>query len=517
MDSILSKLPSLDEVSSKFNVNHEELVKNWPLISVATAVTVSFGTYLYYKNKYNYWKNRGVKGPEPSFPLGNFRSQSKPIADLIVEWAEKYDKVYGLYNGFLPILVIGEPELVKEALIKNFHKFTDRRVLSGHKFSSKSLINQNGTQWKTDRSVMSQTFSSGKMKQMYPLMKDAYVCLEREFQRLVDLEAEVDIKSVFVKLTTMVIARCAFATHVDAFTDPNNELLKHLQAIFKINRKRVIGHILLPEAVKRLIGYSVINPSALNYIGAVCSKILQHRRNIKGQVNEYTDLLQLLMETNNNNNENNGHGFEDIKIIANSILFFNAGYETTSTLLTWASYALAMNPDVQEKLHEEVKSAKESKGQLDYETLFELKYLDAVINETLRLYPPVPAYDRVAVEDHTFSNGITIEKGTTIRIPVYALHHDKDNFVDPEKFDPERFMPENKDAIETGSFVPFVIGPRNCIGMRFAQLEAKMTLAELMCKYKFVKSKNTPEVTKFAKNSFILTMDDYKVKIEKRT
>lgn len=505
MDTVLSKLSALD-------INREDIINNLPIISVTTAASVSLATYLYYKHKFSYWKKLGVPGPEPQIPLGNFRNTHKSLPEIIIEWAEEYDKVYGAYNGVQPTLVIGEPELVKEVLIKNFHKFTDRRSLTGHKYSANSLINQNGGQWKHDRSIMSQTFSSGKMKHMYPLMKESYVCLENEFERLAGLGDEVDIKNVFVKLTTMVIARCAFATHVDAFKDPNNELLKNLQAIFRIDRVRVIGHILLPEFVKKLIGFSVVNPNALNYIGAVCSKILEHRKHSQGQVNEYTDLLQLLLETNTNG----GQGFNDLKIIANSILFFNAGYETTSTLLTWASYALAMNPQVQETLHREVKEAKESKGNLDYETLFELKYLDAVINETLRLYPPVPVYDRVATEDHTFSTGIIVKKGFSIRIPAYALHLDKDNFAEPHKFDPERFMPENKDFIKTGSFVPFVIGPRNCIGMRFALLEAKMTLAELVCKYKFVKSENTPEKVTFAKNSFILTMDHYKVKIVKR-
>ena len=511
METVLSKLPSLDVVTSK--LNKEELINNWPFVLVTAGVTVSSGVYIYYKNKNDYWKKRGVKGPEPRLIIGNFNMQYLSIADRLVEWSQKYGKVYGILHGTRPILVIGEPELVTEVLIKNFHKFTDRRNFTSHRITSRSMINQNGAEWKQDRAVMSPTFSSGKMKQMYPLMRESYDCLDREFKRLAEIGDEVDIKSVFAKLTTMVIARCAFATHVDAFTDPNNELLRNLKAIFFISRTRLLGNLLLPQAVKKLIGFSITDPSVVDYIARVCKKILEQRKNSQEQVNEYPDLMQLLMDTNKNNN---GRGFDDIKIIANSITFFNAGHETTSTLLTWASYALAMNPDIQEKLHQEVKEAKEAKGQLDYETLFDLKYLDAVINETLRLYPPVAQFERVATEDHTLSNGITLEKGNVARIPVYALHHDPDNFEEPSKFNPERFMPENKDSIRSGSFVPFVIGPRNCIGMRFALLEAKMTLAELMCKYKFVKSKSTPEKVVYARKTFILTLDNYKVKIEKR-
>ena len=159
--------------------------------------------------------------------------------------------------------------------------------------------------------------------------------------------------------------------------------------------------------------------------------------------------------------------------------------------------------------------AKNEKGEFDYETLFDLKYLDAVINETLRLYPPVPMYDRVCTQDHTFENGVRIDAGQIVRIHAYSLHHNPDYWSNPESFDPSRFMPENKDTVVAGSFVPFVIGPRNCIGMRFALLEAKMTLAEMMCNYKFVASENTPSKPDFS-NSFILSMKNYKVKIEKR-
>ena len=492
----------------------DELMKNWPLVSLISIFALLASVYIYYKYKFNYWRRRGVDGPEPSIPLGNFTLKPTSFPDLFLEWARKYNKVYGLYNQTRPVLVLGEPELVTEVLIRNFNKFTDRRVFTNHTVGAANLLNQNGAQWKQDRAVMSPTFSSGKMKQMYPLMRESYDCLDREFKRLAEIGDEVDIKSVFAKLTTMVIARCAFATHVDAFNDPNSELLKNLKAIFQISRWRILGFMAMPDAIKRWLDYSITDPKVLNYLANVCRTILVQRKNSQEQVNEYNDLLQLLMDTNKGND---GKGFDDIKIISNSILFFNAGYETTSTLLTWASYALAMNPDIQEKLHQEVKEAKEAKGQLDYETLFDLKYLDAVINETLRLYPPITFYDRLATDDHTFSNGIKITKGTIVRVPAYPLHLDPDNFEDPTKFNPERFMPENKDSIRSGSFVPFVLGPRNCIGMRFALLEAKMTLAELMCKYKFVKSENTPDNVTFEKGAIILTQSNYKVKIESRS
>ena len=470
-------------------------------------------SYFYFRSDYNHWKRRGISGPKPSAIFGTFSIfAGKPLVDRFLEWQGEYGKVYGLYDGARPILVIADADLVKEVLIKNFHKFTDRNVNTNDDPAVRSVINQNSIHWKNDRATMSPVFSSGKIKQMYPLMRQAYLCLEREFQRLAESGEPVEIKNTFSKLTTMVIARCAFATEVDAFSHHDNQLLNSLASVFKVNRIRLLIIVLLPSFIRRTFRLSPIDTKPLNYIRNVCREILDQRKKEENTGNTYTDLMQLLIETNSEGKK----GFSDEKIITNAILFFLAGYETTSTLLTWVSYALACNPQAQDQLFAEVSEAKKASGSFDYEMLFELKYLDAVINETLRMYPPVPAFDRVAVEDHVFANGLQVKTGDVIRIPAFSLQHNAQYYKDPHVFDPSRFMSGEKENIDKGAFVPFVAGPRNCIGMRFALLEAKMTLAELMCKFKFVKCSKTPDKPVYSRTQFILAMDDYCVRIEKR-
>lgn len=503
------KLDTMSKSIFKFDFINDNLTNNIQPIVALTAITLTSGvTYFYYKNKHRYWKNRGVNGPEPQILTGT-TNYTLTNPKIYLEWVKKYGRVFGVYSGYIPVLVVGDPEILKDILIRNFHMFSDRRVVSGNP-ETNNLINQNGGQWKHDRAVLSPTFSTGKMKLMYPLMKESFECFDRELERLSSAGVDVDIKNVFAKLTTMVIARCAFATHVDAFTDEKNELLEHLANFFVINKFRVFLRVLLPKFVIKLTGLSLTFPKSNAYVYNVCKEILKQRKETSG--NEYTDLLQLLMDTNKDTKD----GFSDLKIISNAILFFIAGYETTSTLLTWTSYALVMNPHVQETLYQELKQAYDENGNFNYDVLFELKYLDAVMNETLRMYPPVPTVERVATDDYILPNGIKIEKGNPIRVPVYLIQHDPDNYPEPELFKPERFLPENKDQLKPCTFLPFVAGPRNCIGMRFAQLEAKMTLAETLIKYKFVKCSRTPEKVEFSKNSFILSLDEYFIKIEKR-
>jgi cytochrome P450 len=120
-----------------------------------------------------------------------------------------------------------------------------------------------------------------------------------------------------------------------------------------------------------------------------------------------------------------------------------------------------------------------------------MKYMDMVIDETLRLYPPAPFSERVASNDYEYE-GRRFKKGQIVSLAIYAVHHDADNYEDPEEFRPERFSDENKKKRENETFMPFGTGPRNCIGMRFALVEIKLLLADILVKYRFEKCDQTP-------------------------
>lgn len=120
----------------------------------------------------------------------------------------------------------------------------------------------------------------------------------------------------------------------------------------------------------------------------------------------------------------------------------------------------------------------------------EMKYMSMVIDETLRMYPAAVRLDRVANEDFEFE-GIKIQKGQFVMVPLWALHHDPDVYPEPEKFNPERFSESNLKLRDSVAFMPFGAGPRNCIGLRFALLEMKICLANILSKFKFSKCEQT--------------------------
>eukprot|EP00731_Ephydatia_muelleri_P016840 Em0009g1264a len=166
----------------------------------------------------------------------------------------------------------------------------------------------------------------------------------------------------------------------------------------------------------------------------------------------------------------------------------SAGYETTATSLSYASYLLALHPSEQEKLHSEITSYFTShQGEDLYDAVQGIQYLDHVLQESLRLYPPVPITSRLCTKS-TEVGGVHIPKGTVVRVPVWVLHHDPQYWEEPEEFRPERFAVTDRLPL---AHMPFGMGQRNCIGMRLALMSAKLALIEIVRKYKILQTKET--------------------------
>ena len=473
----------------------------------------------YYKEKFNYWSSRGVPGPKPVIVIGNLLPFFKESWATIYEnWFKSYGKICGIYEKTKPVLVVYDAELIKEITIKKFDNFTDQRPMGGHKLTKVWILYRRGDQWRRDRSIISPTFTASKMKAMFPLIQECYKKLENEISSAVKLHKSVVIREMYDKFTATVIARCAFATEINPFSNPNDPVVKILQNLTKLGI-RAIPIFLFPNWLLDWMQYTLPHTPSFNYIADICRSIIQQRRLTGGKGNNnYTDLLQLLMEAKSGSNyskesvrDNESHhmlgenfttkstneskeiGLSEDVIVGNSILFFAAGYETTATALNFSTYCLAKHPDIQERLHQEIKDTFQN-DQVTYETLTAVTYLDAFVSEVLRFLPPALVFEREANSDVLLSNGLKIEKGTYVRFPIYSLHHNPEYFPDPEEFKVERFLPENREKIVPGSYLPFAIGPRNCIGMRFALMEMKMTLAKLIIKYKFIQ---TEDVMKF--------------------
>lgn len=210
------------------------------------------------------------------------------------------------------------------------------------------------------------------------------------------------------------------------------------------------------------------------------------------------------------------------EIVAQCFLFFVAGFETTATTLSYCIYELVKNREVQKRLYEEItqvigsNQCDTSSEQYFDQVVHQIPYLDAVIKETLRKYPPVVRLERRVTVDSYKLNGVPLPKDQVVEIPTIAVHYHPDYYPDPHRFDPQRWMPENKHLLVPYTYLPFGDGPRNCVGMRFAYQEIKLALAQVITKYRFEANSNTPDKFYFQPASPMLSVKEILVSIARR-
>lgn len=211
----------------------------------------------------------------------------------------------------------------------------------------------------------------------------------------------------------------------------------------------------------------------------------------------------------------------DNEIVAQLFLFLVAGYETTANAISFAMHEMAINEQCQERLLEEVRAATADIDNETSEEFFEvvttkIPYLDAVMKETLRKYPAVTRLERRAAKDGIKVGGIELHKDQLVEISTYATHMDPEYYPDPERWDPERFMPENKHRLVPYTFIPFGDGPRNCVGMRFAAQEIKLCLSRLITKFRFRRAPTTKEPVQLTDGSLMISPVSLDLIVERR-
>ncbi|CAG2168522.1 unnamed protein product [Oppiella nova] len=497
------------------------LAYEWCFIGLIVAVIAYY--YISWRNAVSYWKDRHICGPKPIPIFGNILGlylNPGPLNEL--QWYKKYGKIYGLYMSSKPTLTVADPQLIQQILVKDFNIFRNRPVIPGTDMLA--MTTARDEDWKRIRAIANPTFTSGKIRKMYGIInhcgQDFIGSLDKDVSNGVN---EVELKRLMGAYTMDVIASCAFAAKTNTYADPNNpfttngaNITNGPGSIYKRLLRRTLPTLIVSSNIyRKLLGPRGSN--AAFFVDFTRSLIKKRRDNNE----KHNDFLQLLMDAERPEGDireasdaNEAHhvneGKDEMKayaeaftgvsekkltedeILAQCFLFFIAGYETTSTALSFCAYELALNPGLQDRLYEETKEAFNEKGEMDYSVLSRLPFIDALLSETLRHYPPISRLPRTAAQDVMLgSTGVKIEKGVSVEIPVYAIHHDPDHYPDPFTFNPDRFMPQNRDHIQPYTYLPFGSGPRNCIGMRFALLSAKLVLAKISHSFRFSRVTDT--------------------------
>ncbi|XP_077994525.1 cytochrome P450 3A24-like isoform X2 [Glandiceps talaboti] len=435
------------------------------------------------------------------------------MALIDLERIQTYGKVYGEFFGGTPTLVVADLDMLRQILVKNFSSFPNRRssALRNKPLDAGLGVLQN-EQWKNVRTSLTPAFSGSKMRAMSSLLNYIADGLIRNLDIQEKEDKAFDCKDLLGKYVMDSVISTGFGIDIDSQSVPDHPFVTNVQKAmkFKLTDPVFVIAFFFPFLSPILNYFDIIMfpKDARDYLLKVVDETVELRRNDASQ--KRVDFMQLMLDANevykqyikdgedkedadekhggllySDKNKTSFHkGFTNEEITAQAFTFFLAGYDTTSTLMSQFAYCMAVNPDIQEKVQSEIDDVMEGYKEPGYEAVNKMTYLDMVVSETLRMYPPGFRFDRKCSQD-TVINGIKIPKDILVGIPAYAIHHDPELYPNPSKFDPDRFTKEEKEKRHPYAYLPFGAGPRSCIAMRFALLNAKVGLVRILQKFSF--------------------------------
>lgn len=516
------------------------LFESFMLDVLVALATLAYLVYAYFSHAYNYWKDRGIPYKKPTFFFGNMKEQvlvRKQFSDIHTEiYNEVSDsKIVGFYEFKTPSLMIRDPQLIQQLLLKEFSSFHDRQdqpdiesdVLSGHLFAV------GGKYWRNLRQKLTPTFTSGKLKSMFDQIYRCTDNVVKDIDNQVKSKSAIEARELVQNFATDVIGSCAFGLELSRDSEEGKQFREMIKGALRLNKIEVLRLAVMNmyPKIAKWFKFKVLPEEKGDYFVNLSKETVKYRKehNIKRK-----DFLQLLMDLKEQeeggksmydatsdeyteddvainqldsapqygNSEDSAKIFTDGCIAAQSFMFLFTGSEPIAAVGSFCLYCIAAHPHVQKNLQQEVDAVLEKHdGKWSYETVRDMKYLNQVFNETVRLYPPAVFLFRSCNKPFKIPDTkCVIERGVRIVVPIYALHHDEKYFPNPEVFDPERFADGKQ--IPKGAYLPFGDGPRICIAMRFAHLEVKTCVAHLMSQFNVCVNKKTQEPLKFKPEAF---------------
>ena len=425
---------------------------------------------------------------------------SKGSIACIKEWQKKYGRIIPVLWFWDPMLIVTDPDVLKEITVKDFNNWTDR-YLPGHGDLQQKIVQQGvffskGMSWKRIRRIMTPTFNSTKLKNLTLHMNLTSRRLADKLKEFADAGRPASAKNCFGAFALDVICGTAFGLDTDALTDAAVPFMTHAQGLMKMDKYLQIAMMLVGifpwmSKVFKMLDIGFFKTRDVNFFKQSVMDIIKERKEI-GADQKHSDFLQLLLNAEASDDDEiiGDKKLTVDEIAAQGLIFIIGGYETTSSALQFLSYELAKNQHVQDKVAEEIESEFSDGEEPNYYNVKKLKYMEAVINETLRMFPPVHSVSRIARVDTTI-NGRPVPAGTGIIIPVANIGRDPEFFPEPDSFRPERFMGKSKEEVNPLTFLPFGHGPRHCIGFRLAMMEIQIALVHMLRKVRVVSA--TPE------------------------
>lgn len=474
--------------------------ETWVLLATSLVLLYLYGTY-----SHGLFKKLGIPGPRPLPYFGNILGYRKGVDHFDKKCFQQYGKMWGFFDGRQPVLAITDPDMIKTVLVKECYSvFTNRRSFGPRGAMRSAVSLAEDEEWKRIRTLLSPTFTSGKLKEMFPIISHYGDLLVSNLRKEAEKGKPVTMKDIFGAYSMDVITSTAFGVNVDSLNNPQDPFVENSRKLLKFSffSPFFLSIIFFPflTPILEVLNITLFPKSVVNFFTRSIKRMKESR--LKDTQKHRVDLLQLMINSQNSKEMDAHKGLSNEELVAQGVIFIFAGYETTSSSLSLLVYELATHPDVQQKLQEEIDATFPNKVPPTYDGLAQMEYLDMVVNESLRIFPVTPRLERSCKKDVEI-HGVFVPKGTVMMVPIFALHRAPELWPEPEEFRPERFSKKNKDTINPYTYLPFGTGPRNCIGMRFALMNMKLALVRVLQNFSFKPCKETQIPLKISSQGLI--------------
>ncbi|XP_031623600.1 cytochrome P450 4g15-like [Contarinia nasturtii] len=515
------------------------------IILVITAI------HLFYKSQESFKLGIQIPGPEPIPILGNALMALGKSPNEIVEECLRLGEIYGhVARGFLGynvVVFLTDPRDVELILNSNVHLTKSSEYRFFKPWLGDGLLISSGEKWRSHRKLIAPTF--------HQLVLKSFVgAFNRNSWRLVErLQSECghefDVHDYMSEVTVDILLETAMGhpkTHDD------HEGYEYAMAVMKlcdIIHRRHSTFYLRPDIIFNLLGIKKQHDTLVNTIHSLTTKVLknksaQMKKSFESGQMQKTTYSDLMNQTTDSTTvirddteedpligEKNRLAFLDlmlestycgadiseieIKEEVDTIMF--EGHDTTAAGSSFVLCLMACHQDIQQKVYEEQKQIfGDSKRSATFADTLQMNYLERVIMETLRLYPPVPVIAREVKENVKLaSKPYTIPAGSTVVIGTFKIHRRKDIYENPDKFNPDNFLPERTQNRNYYGFIPFSAGPRSCVGRKYAILKLKILLSTILRSFK-IYSSCTEADFKLQADIILKRTDGFRIRVEPR-
>eukprot|EP01080_Neovahlkampfia_damariscottae_P011887 gene11887-5214_t len=374
----------------------------------------------------------------------------------------------------VPYLLTSSPEMVKQVTITNRLPKSTVIYDTLKPIFGNGILLSSGELWKNERTLINPIFTPQNVKSFIKTMEFHTNKALKNWKK----QGKFEFCAEMSTLTLEIISESAFGDTSEQRETARfwHDLTKNFFSVMTIGAlipMSIVPYLPLPSVKKTFNSQSKMKE--------IIKKLMKERRvKIENGTDDAGDLLSLLMTA-----EHDGNKIPDELVIDESFTFLFAGHDTTSSLVSNTIFMLCAHQDIQEKLRTEILSAVGDKEHISYEDIENLTYLQQVVNESFRMIPPVPEIDRETEKD-MFVGDMFVPKGTIIGINIYGLHHNPKIWKDPYSFNPDRWNEDNLKDIPNlrYSFIPFSVGPRDCVGKIFAKAEGPLILSLILRNFK---------------------------------